>query len=474
MNKFSLLLYSTICSFLTFYSLKADEIKIPQKQNTKLYLSIYNNNLGFVKDTRKVNLNIGNSTIAFEGVSEKIKAETAMLNGTGISVSEQNYDYAVLSPLSILENSIGQKVRIATTNPQTGEDILTPATIMAVNNGMPILKFNHGYETLTTGRIIYNHLPENLRTQPTLVINLNNKTAGEKELELAYLTQGLSWKANNIAEIISDDKLNLNGLVTLNNNSGTNYENAHIQLIAGDVNHEVIQPKIMRSMNMLAYNIITESSNTETQRENISDYHMYTLPTPTTIANKQVKQINLMNKEAVKFVKDYEFISPLSLSPYGNSGFFEEKNPQILFTIQNNKLAGLGEPIPAGIVRLYQNDNNGNLQFIGEDNINHIPTEGKIELKTGKAFDITINGKTTESLKLGDSVRQQSIEIKFNNSSNNEAQIKFIQDFRYEHNLIAENHTSKLENSNRRVWNITVSPHSEYKLTFSVRVSKQQ
>ena len=98
MNKFSLLLYSTICSFLTFYSLKADEIKIPQKKNTKLYLSIYNNNLGFVKDTRKVNLNIGNSTIAFEGVSEKIKAETAMLNGTGISVSEQNYDYAVLSP----------------------------------------------------------------------------------------------------------------------------------------------------------------------------------------------------------------------------------------------------------------------------------------------------------------------------------------------------------------------------------------
>ncbi len=476
MNKSSLLLCSTICSFLFAFSLNADEIKISQEQNTKLYLSIYNNNLGFVKDTRKVNLNTGNSTIAFEGVSEKIKAETAMLNGVGISVSEQNYDYAVLNPLSILEASIGKKVRIATTNPQTGEDILTPATIIAANNGKPILKFNHGYETLTNGRIIYNNLPENLRTQPTLVINLNNNIAGEKELELAYLTQGLSWKVNYIAEIISEDKLNLNGLVTLNNNSGANYKNAHIQLIAGDVNHEVMQPKIMRSMNMLGDSITSVSSNMEAQRENISDYHMYTLPTPTNIANEQVKQISLMNKKDIKFVKSYEFTSPISLSPYpySNSGFFEEKAPQILFTIKNDKISGLGDPLPSGTVRLYQNDSNGNLQFIGEDNIKHIPTEGKIELKTGKAFDIMISGKTTESLKLSDSVQQQTIEIKFNNNSNNEAKIRFIQDFLYDHNLIAESISSKLENSNRRVWNITLSPNSENILTFSVRVSKQK
>ena len=109
MKKKSLLLYATMCSVLAWNIAKAEEIKIPQERNTKLNLSIYNNNLGFVKDTRKVNLGVGVSTIAFEGVSEKMKAETAMLNGSGVNVLEQNYDYAVLTPSSILEAQSGKK-----------------------------------------------------------------------------------------------------------------------------------------------------------------------------------------------------------------------------------------------------------------------------------------------------------------------------------------------------------------------------
>lgn len=471
MKKKSLLLYTTLCSVLAWNIVNAGEIKIPQEQNTKLYLSIYNNNLGFVKDTRKVNLGTGISTIAFEGVSEKMKAETAMLNGSGINVLEQNYDYAVLSPSSILEASIGQKVRIATTNPQTGENILTPAEIVASNNGKPILKFNHGYETLTSGRIIYNDLPSNLRTQPTLVITLNNNIAEDKEIELAYLTQGLNWKADYIAEITSDNELNLNGLVTLNNNSGTDYNNAHIQLIAGNVNHNATQPKLMRSMNAVAMVDSATFGISEPTQERISDYHMYTLPNTTTITDKQVKQVNLMNRENVKFEKEYKITSPLSLSLRHNSDFFEKKSPQVVFEILNDKASGLGEPIPAGVVRLYKKDRSGNLQFIGEDNISHTPVKEKIELNTGKAFDITIDGKITSSKKISNNLYNHNVAITFKNSSDKPAVVIFVQNFSFEHELIAESNTSNLENANRRVWKINIAPNSQSILTFEVKVS---
>jgi len=471
MKKKSLLLYTTLCSVLTWNISNAEEIKIPQEQNTKLYLSIYNNNLGFIKDTRKVDLNSGISTIAFEGVSEKMKAETAMLNGAGINVLEQNYDYAVLTPASILEASVGQKVRIATTNPQTGEDILTPAEIVATNNGKPILKFSHGYETLTDGRIIYNSLPTNLRTQPTLVITLNNNIAENKEIELAYLTQGLNWKADYVAEIISENELNFNGLVTLNNNSGTDYNNAHIQLIAGDVNHNVMQPKLMRSVNALNMADSATFGIGEPTQERISDYHMYTLPNTTSIINKQVKQVNLMNRENIKFAKEYKFTSPLSLSLRYSSSYFEKESPQVVFEILNEKTSGLGEPLPAGMVRLYKKDSNGNLQFIGEDNINHTPEQEKIKLDTGSAFDITIDGKITDSKKISNNIYTHDAEITFKNSSEHAVEVAFAQTFNYKHELISESNTSSLSNANRRVWKINIAPNSQSILTFSVKVS---
>ncbi len=474
MRKSHWLLYSTIFAICCAHSVNAEEIKIAKEMNTKLNLSIYNNNLGFIKDTRKVNLDAGKSTIAFEGVSEKIRAETAMLNGAGVKVLEQNYDYAILTPANILEASIGEKVRVATTNPQTGAEILTPAEIVTSNYGTPVLKFDYGYEPNPQGRIIYNKLPENLRTQPTLVISLENATNGEKELELAYLTQGLSWTANYIAELTSDSELNLNGLVTLKNESGTDYANAQIQLVAGEVNHQEPRAMMMHSYENMADNLVFgASADSMPAREKVSDYHIYTLPNPTTIVNKQVKQVSLMNKQKVAFEKKYEFISPFYLSSRnGSNSFFEEKNPQIIFSLVNTQASGLGEPIPAGTVRLYKNDTQGNLQYIGEDSINHTPVDGKIELETGKAFDIIISGKITETLALSKDLYQKSIEITFKNSSDKIANVDFVQDFREEHSLLEESQKSELENPNRRVWKISIEPNSQNTLTFKVRLNK--
>ena len=192
----------------------------------------------------------GSSSVAFVGVADQIKPETAMLSGSGVTVTEQNYNYNLLTPYNILNESVGQTVKTALYNEQTGQTVFNSAKIIDSNNGRPILQFDYGIETDFPGRIVYEKLPENLTARPTLDISLNNKTAGTKKLGLAYLTSGISWKADYVAEVNGSNTLALNGWITLNNQSGTTYENAAVQLIAGSVNE--VQPPVMPRMYGLA------------------------------------------------------------------------------------------------------------------------------------------------------------------------------------------------------------------------------
>ena len=201
-------------------SLAADkEIILDKDKSVDMAISIYNNSLGFVRDTREVMLEKGNNSVAFVGVADQIKPETAMLSGSGVTVTEQNYNYNLLTPYE----SVGLTVKTALYNEQTGQTVFNSAKIIDSNNGRPILQFDYGIETDFPGRIVYEKLPENLTARPTLNISLNNKTAGSKRLELAYLTSGISWKADYVAEVNGSNTLALNGWITLNNQSGTTY-----------------------------------------------------------------------------------------------------------------------------------------------------------------------------------------------------------------------------------------------------------
>ena len=441
-------------------------------------LSIYNNNLAFVKDTRRIELPAGKSVIAFEGIAGSIKAETAMFQGKGITVLEQNYDYNLLTPANILEASVGQTVTTAVTNPQTGEDILDSAEIITANHGSPILKFSYGYETKFPGRIIYNQLPDNLRTQPTLVVSLDNKQAGSRDLELAYLTNGLSWKTDYIAEITAQDELTLNGLVTLQNNSGTDYKDAKVKLIAGNINQINPQPPVRPRNMMLAKGMSFDSAAAENaaapSREELSDYYLYTLPRPTTIKDKQTKQVSLLTKDKVKFSKEYKLVSPFYLNLYSNSGTFTRQNPDVIFKMVNNADSHLGEPLPKGIIRMYQSDRNGNLLFIGENEIKHTAVNEKIELQTGKAFDISASGKITKSEALGEDLREFTVEIKFQSTQKQTAEIAFEQNFGNTVSLISENISGENKDADTRIWRFELEPNSSKTLTFSVRISGKQ
>ena len=321
-------------------SLAADkEIILDKDKSVDMAISIYNNSLGFVRDTREVMLEKGNNSVAFVGVADQIKPETAMLSGSGITVTEQNYNYNLLTPYNILNESVGQTVKTALYNEQTGQTVFNSAKIIDSNNGRPILQFDYGIETDFPGRIVYEKLPENLTARPTLDISLNNKTAGSKRLELAYLTSGISWKADYVAEVNGSNTLALNGWITLNNQSGTTYENAAVQLIAGSVNE--VQPPVMPRMYGLAMKAavndmaVAESAAAGASSEAFADYYLYTLPARTTIKDNQSKQVSLFTKEKVRFVREYKLVSPLYAGLNMRENEFENANPQVTYKLNN-------------------------------------------------------------------------------------------------------------------------------------------
>lgn len=364
-------------------------------------VTIYNENLALIKDQRTITLDDGFNLLAFRGVSAKIRPETALLrnmDNAGLNVIEQNFDFDLLTPQKLLEKYVGKQVQIVTMNPVTGEEIIEQATILSTNQGI-VAKIGGRIETNPRGRYIFDKVPENLRDQPTLVIQLNSQVSKPQDVELSYLSSGLSWKADYVAELnANDNKLDLMGWVTLNNQSGTSYNNAKLQLVAGDVNvvkHDFRQ-RMERKMAGAMKAAIAEDSMSE---ESLFEYHLYSLNRPTTVSSNQSKQVSLLtaaqvpvNKEFLLQGNEYYY-----QSSYGNIG--QKMKVGVYVDFKNKEKTGLGLPLPKGVVRVYKKDKAGNAQFIGEDNIDHTPKNEDVRLKLGDAFDITADKKQTNFAK---------------------------------------------------------------------------
>lgn len=482
MNKKYLLSLLTT-SLLMSGSLRAAEVEtlINSDATQNVQLSIYNDNLAFVRDTRKVNLSEGENKIAFEGVSSQIRPETAMLWGANVKVLEQNYDYNLMTPDNILSNSVGKQVKTALYNEKSGETIFDTAQIIdASTYGRPVLKFAYGIETNFPGRIIFEDIPEGLRNKPTLVVDLKSDSAQkDKELELAYLTSGLSWKADYVATLKKDDSLSLNGWVTLQNNSGVDYQNAQVQLIAGQIRQ--VAPAAPRMLNTARYkaaagmamDAMVESASMPAQ-EALSDYYLYTLPENTTLKNQQTKQVSLMSKNKVKYTKEYKLYSPLYLG-YGLKDVeFEKANPQVVYILHNTQAGGLGEAMPKGTIRFFEKDKNGQMQFIGESNLNQLAVGEKTELSLGSSSDIYASGKTTGGTKISEDINETSAEITFNNAKSEAVEVEFSQNFGgISWDMITESLKSEKKNISTAVWKVKIPANGTETLRFKVRLNKK-
>ena len=452
-----------------------DEIVSTASDQTSVAVTIYNDNLALVKDARRVRLGRDFNRLAWREVSAQLRPETAQLrnisNPAGFRLQEQNFDFDLLTPQKLLEKYVGREVSVIRTHPTTGAETRETATVLATNGGV-VLRFADRVETGVPGRLAFSGVPDTLRDTPTLVISLVNPTPGMQNLELSYLTSGLSWRADYVAELnANDDQLDLNGWVTLTNQSGAAYPNAKLQLVAGDLNRVRDAQPVPRATMAMAAKVADAA---EMQQESLFEYHLYTLQRPTTLAENQTKQVALMSATRVPVKKEF-LLEGANYYYSGQVGEIGQKIKVGVFVEFDNKGEGLGVPLPKGVIRVYKKDGQGNAQFVGEDRIDHTPKNETVRLKLGDAFDLTADKKQTAFQKLAGSGRynyvfESAYEIVLKNAKPEAVSVTVREPMPGDWTMVSESQPHTKTASGTAEWKVSVPAEGKATLSYRVRV----
>ncbi len=344
-------------------------------------VTIYNNGQALVQDVRQLNIRSGRSQIAFPDVSAMIRPETLSFAAANTSIVEQNFDFDLLTPQKLMEKAVGQEVTLIRTNPATGRETLQRAEVLSTVGGV-IVRIDGNIEVLRDDglpvRVIFDEVPPNLRARPTLSVTLESSRSGTRPASIRYLTPGLGWSSDYVA-LYDEDRgtVDMQGWVTLTNTTGTTFHAADTLLVAGNVSGSY-----GRSRSDLV------RAGTETaDRERLGDFYLYPIAERTTIANNQTKQVSFLDVQGVPARRVY------SRGVGWLASDSDPRNASSAISFSSSREGGLGDALPAGTVRFYQRDAEGNPQFIGENGIGHTPMGSRLSLRTGDAFDIFVQAE---------------------------------------------------------------------------------
>jgi hypothetical protein len=384
-----------------------------------LAVTVYNSDIALVRDVRELSLARGVGALRFMDIAATVNPATVHFRSINqpsqLDVLEQNYEYDLLEPEKLLRKYVGRDVTLVRMRQQDGT--VTPeevtARLLSYNNA-PVWQI--GSEIITgmhADHIRFPELPRNLFARPTLIWTLQNDGVERHRVEAAYLAGKLSWAADYVLNVGRDDKAaDLDGWVTLNNGSGTEFRNAQLQLVAGDLNR--VRQVLGR---MAAQDARAEAALAPAmEQEAFSEYYLYTLSRRTTINNNQTKQVSLLDGTGIPVRKRYvvEGQSFYYRNTY-HPGAPIKDVVQVYYQFKNEEKAGLGMPMPAGTVRVYQADTRGGAQFVGEDRIGHTPKDETLNLKIGNAFDVVAERKQTDFEKIATSTYEVEFEITLQN-----------------------------------------------------------
>ena len=391
-----------------------------EQDQKELAVTVYNSNVALVRDVRSVRLPEGAIDLRYMDIAAQVNPATvhivSLTAPKELNVLEQDYEYDLLSPQKLLQKYVGKEltlIRVITENNSTRE-VPTKAELLADNDG-PVWKV--GNEIITgmgADRYVFPDLPENLYSKPTLVWLLDNHRAGEQSVEASYLTNQVNWSADYVLTVHSDQKAaDLNGWVTVVNQSGTSFHNAQLQLVAGELNRVAPVSGRMR-FDMAAKAMAAPAP--QFQQEAISEYHLYTLDRHTNIQNNETKQISLLAAAGAAIQKVFEVDGESYYYQSAQSPGQPTKEPvKVFIKFKNAEANSLGVPLPEGTVRVYQGDSKGRVQFIGEDHIEHTPKDETVSLHIGNAFDVVAERKQTDFQRLG----SRSVEVEYEISLRN-------------------------------------------------------
>ena len=456
-------------------------------------ITVYNQNFALVKESRQISLNEGVNTVAIDDVAARIQPQTVHFKSLtapdAVRILEQNYQYDLLDPFSVLNKSVGK--RIVVRNTENGDivegTVLNPISWAAggpspqgnargVSPGSIVIQTSKGIVLNAMGQIELLELPDGLIARPRLQWMLHSDKGGVHNSEVSYLTEGITWSADYVAVVSADDNaIDLKGWVTISNNSGATYHNAKLQLVAGDVRRLSQQYPHEDKLEMAVMG--RAAAEPQFQQEQFFDYHLYTLQRPSDVLDRETKQISLLEQAGVKATKKFYYDGLRGARWWRGSGYrpgdqydtSDYKKVNVTIEFKNSEDAGLGMPLPKGTVRVYKKDSAGALQFVGEDTIDHTPKDENLKLYVGDAFDVVGERKRTKFTRLSDRMVEEDFEITLRNHQKQAIEVTVVERVFNDWEILSSSHKYTSNDSGTLNFVIPVPASGETKVTYKVR-----
>lgn len=452
----------------TIGPLHGDDPDDPDRRSVAV--TVYNHDLGLVRDQRRIGLERGLFTMPFRDVASQIDPTSVAFRAIGhpaaVDVLEQNYEYDLLTPAALLEKYVGETVTLITR--VDGEERAVEAKLLSLQGGT-VYQIGDSIALDPPGRVVLPTVKGDLKATPTLVWTLRSDRVGAEPVEVSYLTGGLSWKADYVASLSEDgSRLDLGGWVTLKNGSGTTYPDARLKLVAGDL-HRASRREREHARKVLQEAAVAQNADAFEERT-LYEYHLYDLPRPTTIKDNQTKQIRLLEGTGVATERVYR----LAGAPwYYTQRYGGEKNLNVgvYQEFENTEDAGLGIALPAGVVRLYQPDDDGTLQLVGEDRIDHTPKDERVRLEVGKAFDLVADRRQTDYDVISSGrVYESAFEVVIRNHKNEDVTVRVVEPMPGDWQLLSASHDHRELDAFTVRFDVPVEADGEATLRYRFRV----
>ena len=450
-------------------------------------VTVYNSNLGVVKEVRPFVLKNGVNEVKVEDVAAQIDPTSVHFKSLtapdAVTVLEQDFRYDLASPDSILNRYLGKEIELQRVSGRDGERLDSVKGILLSNSGGRVLQSDGKILINPPGNPVLTELPEGLLAKPTLVWKLNASKSGAHDGEISYMTGGMSWSADYVLVADKDDaKGDLTAWTTVVNNSGATYRDAKLKLVAGDV-HRAEQPMRAYGLAKARFGALAEAKAANMTEAAFFEYHMYTLARPTTLAQNSSKQVEMASAANVPIRKIFVYDGAQNLydGGFGDSGYWDpsyglqsNKKVSVLLELDNKKSSGLGIPLPKGRVRVYKKDEDGSLQFAGEDAIDHTPKDEKVRVKMGEAFDLVGERKRTDySSDLNRRRFEETFEIRLRNHKDSGATVKVVEHLYRWNNWKIVDASAKYEKKDAQTveFNVPVAKDGESVVSYTVKYS---
>ena len=475
---YKIVLAVALCSISANAALgQTSEQTTTARDRQSVNITVYNSNLGLVRETRRLTLPQGQVALRFADVTAQIRPETVHLSSltapSSLRILEQNYQYDLLNPAKLLDKFVGREITLVLRHYQNNTETFEPvqATLLS-NNGGQVWRINGQIVINPTNisEMRFRDLPKNLVATPTLVWDLENRESGSQTIEASYLTAGMNWRADYVLLVNADDtKGDLQGWVTLTNNSGATFEDARLQLVAGEVNRvsEERNYALAGAMQRKAMDSVSQF-----QEQGFFEYHLYTLQRPASIRDNETKQVSLL--EAAGFDVKKEFVlngQHYYYTNYNNPGQPIKEKVGVYVQFRNAQQNKLGMPLPAGTIRLYKKDDKGNQQFIGEDKIDHTPKDEDVRVKVGDAFDIVAERKQTDyKVVVSGHLYEYGYEIKIRNHKDSPVTVVVNEPIGGDWEMVSSTFEARKTAAFAAQFNVPVAKDGEATLSYRVRV----